>query len=87
METCGKSEADGHTKFVRKEEQTKNGLKSMGLPISPRLQYCPNLVAFGLYSAKPVHFLSMSCTSLKCVEKFKVVFDKKAENRIQMRFL
>jgi Transposase IS4 len=48
---------------------------------------CPNLVAFSVYDTKPVHFLSMSCTSLKWVEKVKVVFDKKTEKRVQMRFL
>lgn len=48
---------------------------------------CPNLVAFSVYDTKPVHFLSMSCTELKWVEKEKVVFDKKEEKRVKMRFL
>jgi hypothetical protein len=37
---------------------------------------CSNLVAFSVYDTKPVHFLSMSCTWLKWVEKAKVVFGK-----------
>jgi len=48
---------------------------------------CPNLVAFSVYNTKPVHFLSMSCTSLKWVERVKLVFDRKTEKRVQMRFL
>jgi hypothetical protein len=48
---------------------------------------CPNLVAFIVYDTKPVLFLSVSCTSLKWVEKVKLVFDKKTEKHIQMMFL
>jgi len=48
---------------------------------------CPNLVAFSVYDTKPVHFLSMSCTELKWIEKVKIVFDKKEEKRVQLRFL
>jgi len=36
-----------------------------------------DLVAFSVYDTKPVHFLSMACTSgLKWIEKRKKVFDK-----------
>ncbi len=40
---------------------------------------CPNLVTFSVHDTKPVHFLSMSCTELKWIEKVKIVFDKKEE--------
>jgi hypothetical protein len=29
----------------------------------------PELFAFSVYDAKPVHFLSMACTGLKWIEK------------------
>jgi hypothetical protein len=48
---------------------------------------CPNLVAFSVYDTKLVHFLSMSCSELKWIEKVKLVFNKKEEKRVQMRFL
>jgi hypothetical protein len=38
---------------------------------------CPNLVAFSVYDTKLVHFLSMSCSELKWIEKVKLVFNKK----------
>jgi len=50
-------------------------------------EHCPNLVAFSVYDTKPVHFLSLSSTLLKWVEKVEVVFDKKTEKCMQMRFL
>jgi len=32
---------------------------------------CPYLVAFSVYNTKPMHFLSMACTSLKWTENEK----------------
>jgi hypothetical protein len=34
---------------------------------------------------KPAHYLSMSCTELKWLEKFKVAFNKEEEKCMQMR--
>jgi hypothetical protein len=50
-------------------------------------EVCPNLVAFSVYDRKPVHFLSMSCTSLTWIEKVKKVFDKKEQRNVNMKFL
>jgi len=71
-------------KNVKDAEKVRGQTKAAVLEGDPD---CPNLVAFSVYDTKPVHFLSMSCTELKWVEKVKLVFDKTEEKRVQLRFL
>jgi len=82
----------GLPSYVLQEElkNTKEAEKVRGLTKALVLEgdtECPNLVAFSVYDTKPVHFLLMSCSELKWLEKVKLVFDKKEEKRVQMRFL
>jgi len=43
---------------------------------------CPSLVAFSIYDMKPVHFLSMACTSIKWH-----VYNKTSNQKVRMKFL
>jgi hypothetical protein len=48
---------------------------------------CPDLVASSGYDTKPVHFLSMTCDSVKWIVKEKAVFNKDTGKTEIMRFL
>lgn len=76
--------------FKKKYKNQKEAEKQRGLTKATVLKgdaAWPNLVAFTAYDTKPVHFLTMSCTELKWIEKAKVVFDKKEEKCVKIRFL
>jgi hypothetical protein len=72
---------------ARRIEESKGCRKGDKAAVLEGEESCPNLVVFIVYDTKPVLFLSVSCTSLKWVEKVKLVFDKKTEKHIQMMFL
>ena len=71
-------------KNSKEQEKVRGATKAAVLEGDPE---CPNLVAFSVYDTKPVHFLSMSCTSLKWREKERRVFDQGECRNIIMKFL
>ena len=48
---------------------------------------CPNLVATSVYDTKPVHFLSMTCDSIKWVEKTRDVYCVDTKKMEAIKFL
>jgi hypothetical protein len=48
---------------------------------------CPNLVATSVYDTKPVHFLSMSCDSIKWIMKTREVYCVDTKKLETIRFL
>jgi hypothetical protein len=48
---------------------------------------CPNLVAVSVYDTKPVHFLSMSCTSIQWIQKERKVHVQSLGHSESMKFL
>jgi len=70
LPSCGLQEELKHAKDTEKVRgRTKAAVLTGDLD-------CLNLVAFSMHDTKPVHFLSMTCTSLKWVEKVKWVYNK-----------
>jgi hypothetical protein len=71
-------------KNKKEQEKIRGTTKAAVLTDDPE---CPQMVAFSVYDTKPVHFLSMSCTGLKWIEKKKKVFDKSVNKNVAMSFL
>ena len=61
------------------ETTTRGTLKAAMLQGDPN---CPDLVAMSVYDSKPVHFISMSCESIKWIEKKRQVWNQ-AEREMQ----
>ena len=79
-----KSVIQEEIKNTKEQAKVRGTTKAAVLEGDPE---CPDLVAFSVYDTKPVHFLSMACTSLKWTEKEKRVFDNDAGINVMMRFL
>jgi len=47
----------------------------------------PDLVAMIVYDNKPVHFLSMTCTSIKWIEKTRSVWNQEEKEMVDINFL
>ncbi len=73
-------------KEVKKNEQAalRGKTKAAVLEGDPD---CKDLVAFGVYDTKPVHFLSTAYTLLSWKEKYKRVFDGDAGINITLKFI
>jgi Transposase IS4/SAP domain len=48
---------------------------------------CPNMVAVSVYDTKPVHFLSMTCESIKWITKERKIFSSEMNKTTTIKYL